>query len=373
MPNRQSTSGRKERLRDRVWQDIRQGDLPKTLIQDLQDLYEFYIDPKTRERLSKKGRFGRWFHAAFLITKQAILRLTPGRRIILLLSLVFALSNGLAYDSGNHNGQPRVNIEFKTTSYALLLLVLMLELKDKLLARDELEAGRQVQLALLPDEQPRISGWDVWLYTRPANDVGGDLIDHLPITDDRHGLSLGDVAGKGLGAALLAAKLQATVRALAPLDKGMEWLGKELNRIFCRDCMPNRFATLIYMELYPASGTVEYLNAGHLPPLVLRGFDVEELPQGDPALGLMRDTVFHPQKVDFNSGDLMVIFSDGLSEAQNMKGEFYGERRIKKLIEGFRYDTAEGIGRKILSTVQDFIGNARPHDDLSLIVIRRRA
>src|SRR5512138_3275825 len=92
--------------------------------------------------------------------------------------------------------------------------VLMLELKDKLLARSELEAGRTVQLALMPDRPPVVPGWDIWLYSRSANDVGGDLVDYLQIDPQRLGVMLGDVAGKGLPAALLMAKLQATLRAL---------------------------------------------------------------------------------------------------------------------------------------------------------------
>ena len=123
-----------------------------------------------------------------------------------------------ATDIPSRVGSTQISIHFPTLGIAILLFILMLELKDKLLAREELEAGRAVQRALMPDSGPTIPGWDVSLFTRSANDVGGDLVDYVPLDDQRNGLVLGDVAGKGLPAALLMAKLQSTLRALAAAD-----------------------------------------------------------------------------------------------------------------------------------------------------------
>ena len=124
-----------------------------------------------------------------------------------------------------------------------------------------------MQLALLPTERPAVPGWDVWLYTRPANDVGGDPVDHLPLEDGRHAVVLGDVAGKALPAALLSVKLQATIRALAPHFTNLGDFGAELNRILHRDGSPARFASLVYARLPADTGLVTLLNAGHMPPL----------------------------------------------------------------------------------------------------------
>jgi len=122
-----------------------------------------------------------------------------------------------------------------------------LELKDKLHAKTELEEGRSVQNALMPEENPKVDGWDIWLYTRPANDVGGDLLDFTKISENNYGISLGDVAGKGLSAALLMAKLQSTIRAIVPDYISLSEFGNKLNHIFCRDSLPKLFSSLIYI------------------------------------------------------------------------------------------------------------------------------
>src|SRR2546425_3758516 len=110
----------------------------------------------------------------------------------------------------------------------------MLELKDKLLARDEIEIARQVQLALLPSRHPQPDGWSLWSFMRPANDVGADLVDYIELPEGRLGVVLGDVAGEGLGAALLTAKLQATLRALVPPCPALSGLGPQMNDILHR-------------------------------------------------------------------------------------------------------------------------------------------
>ena len=184
--------------------DIRHGDLKRTIPRDLKDFYEFYLDPETRAQLESMGRVRKWIRITFLLAKSLFLKLTPGRRILLVLGVLLAISRMSESNNYSHIG------------LIILILVLALELKDKLLARDELETGRKVQIALMPERNPVIDGWDVWLFTRPANEVGGDLVDYIWLDHQRLGITLGDVAGKGLGAALLMAKLQATLRALAP-------------------------------------------------------------------------------------------------------------------------------------------------------------
>ena len=362
---------RDPRIRETVWKDLKEGDLKRNIGQDLKDLYEFYVDSKTRERLNSKGKFVRWLYAAWHILKVGILRLTPARRFILLLSLILSVNQSVMFNTGDEH-RLRIQMQTNTVSYMLLLLVLMAELKDKLLARDELETGRRVQAALMPQKQPVIPGWDAWIYTRPANDVGGDLVDYLDLKDC-HGLAIGDVAGKGLCAALLMSKLQATIRALAPIDKDLSWLGRQLNSIFYRDCLPNRFSSLVFMQVYPGSGDIHFLNAGHLPPLLLNGGKVVELERGEPALGLMPEVQYRQQAVKLATGDFILVYSDGLTDARNSRGEFFGEDRIKELVRKFRNQTAEACGQMVLNAVKQFTSESRPEDDLSLIILRKKA
>ena len=252
------------------------------------------------------------------------------------------------------------------------MLILLLELKDKLLAHDELDAGRAIQTALLPKEQPAISGWDIWLYTRPAKEVGGDLVDYIELGDDRFAVALGDVAGKRLGAALWMVKIQATLRALAPRFDALSKLAAELNAILCRDGVRSRFASLFYLELKPDSSELRTVNAGHLPPIVVTAEGIETKSRGAPALGLMPGTTYEEERFALAMGDLLLIYSDGVTEAMDGDREFFGDDRLLKLAPQLRELPASEAGERVLAEVAAFVGDERPSDDLSLAILKRR-
>jgi hypothetical protein len=169
-----------------------------------EDLEGFYLSEERQRRLAGMGWGRRWLHRIAWLFKSLFMNLTPARRVLLALALLLLCARA----QWRGNGQS-LQIDFGGLPVALLLLLLMLELKDKLVARSELQAGRAIQQALLPKEAPQVPGWDVWISTRPANDVGGDLIDFVTHEDGRVGLALADVSGKGLPAALPMARLQA--------------------------------------------------------------------------------------------------------------------------------------------------------------------
>ena len=352
----------------RVWTELNQSGFKRTANRTFRDLQDFYLDARVKERLGKMGKVHRAINLVFWLLRSLFLKLTPARRILLVVSVLFMLQ---VTDFGHEGDRFAVSIHFPFLGIATLVLILMLELKDKLLARDELEAGRSVQRALMPDPSPRIPGWDAWLFTRSANDVGGDLVDYIPMDARRFGLALGDVAGKGLPAALLMAKLQSTLRALAIDESSLAVLGQKMNRILCRDGLPNRFATLVYVEVDAQSGAVRVLNAGHLPPVVLQGTTLEQLPTGSMALGMLPDVTFSEQSVTLGDGDVLVVFSDGLTEATNDRDEFFGDERLQAQLALLARLAAGSLGEGIVAAVDQFVGDARPHDDLSLIILRR--
>ena len=178
-----------QRLGKTIIDDVKQGGFFKTLKREWKEIRDFYIDDESSQRLSDMGRVRRWLYFTYWLMKSLFLKLTPVRRLLLLLSVILLFQF-------NQNNSFSGNLIF---SGLLILFILMLELKDKLLAKEELEAGRAVQSALMPDTTPAVPGWDVWLYSKPAREVGGDLIDYIPIGETRHALVLGDIAGKGLG------------------------------------------------------------------------------------------------------------------------------------------------------------------------------
>jgi sigma-B regulation protein RsbU (phosphoserine phosphatase) len=255
----------------------------------------------------------------------------------------------------------------------MLLFVLMLELKDKLLAQSELAAGRAVQRALMPKRNPVVPGWEIWMTAKPANEVSGDFVDYLELEENHFGLALGDVAGEGLKAALLMVKLQATLRALAADFHSLAGLGAKLNAILRRDGLPDSFASLVYLELQPDSGNIRLLNAGHMPPLLCRGDAVNEIAQGTAALGLLSEAAFVEQCLEMQTGDGLVIYSDGLTEARNEAGAFFGEARLFSFLSTLAGLAAHEIGTKLLTEIEGFVGEARAHDDLSVIILKRVA
>jgi len=330
-------------------------------------LETFYLSDADRKRMAELRPGARWLHRTWWLLNGLLMKLTPTRRVLLAAALVLWLFGTTRINVG------RAVFEVRPApiATAVLLIVLMLELRDKLVARDELEAGRAVQLALMPAHKPDIPGWIVWLYTRPANDVGGDLVDHLRIDERSHFVALGDVAGKALPAALLSVKLQATLRALAPRFDDLGALGGAVNQILQRDGLPSRFASLVYLLVSEDSGRVRLLNAGHMPPLLVSNGQVTTLERGSMVLGMIPDVTFSEQHVELTSGDSLVVYSDGVSEAMNEAGDFFGDERLLAVVDQSNGLPPEAIGGRVLDAVAAFVGDAVPNDDLSLIVLKR--
>lgn len=352
-----------DREEPRFWrtvrEDIRQGDFKRTLSQDYRELKEFYLSKNQKNRLAQMGMVKRWFFTFVWLFKLLLLRLSSTRRLLLLVGLVFIF---LSMKNNNDN-----LIIFGSLFF---LFVIMLELKDKLLARNELSEGRLIQQALMPERTPRVGGWQLWLYTKPANDVGGDLVDFIQIGENHYCVAMADVSGKGLGAALLMAKLQATIRAFTYDFQSLASFAKKINQIFYHDVPANSFASLICLELKSNSGDVQLINAGHTPPIILKENKTTELAKGGSAIGLSSDSFYGEKSLKLNKGNLMLIYSDGLTDARNMKGEFFGENRLLNLLAQQKNSTAQQLGEKILEVVNRFIGETRQYDDLSMIILK---
>lgn len=362
------TTQRDPKLSRTLVNDLRHGDLRRTIVRDFQELKAYMLTEERKARLKTMGRLKRAFFFTWWLLKSLLLKLTPARRLLLAVALVLLL----AQDSFDINAQNfRMNLNFNLLSGVIILFILMLELKDKLLAKEELEAGRAVQEALMPPRTPEVPGWRLWLFMRSANEVGGDLVDFIKIDDERFGVAVGDVAGKGLRAALMTAKLQSTLRALVTESPSLSNLIGKLNRIFCRDSLPNLFASLVYVQLEENSGKVRLVNAGHLPPILVQGSQAVSLAKGGAALGLIPTADFSEQILELRRNDLLFVYSDGLTDAQNEAGEFFGEQRILNLLTTFKDFSTDQLGETVISHVDRFIGEARATDDLSIAILKR--
>ncbi|MCX6150977.1 MAG: PP2C family protein-serine/threonine phosphatase [Ignavibacteriales bacterium] len=353
-------SNNNPRLVHTILDDFRRGDFQKSVKQDYSDLKDFYLHEERKNRLQNMNGFKRFFYSVGWLLKELFLKLTPTRRILLILGLIMVLAN-----------RPEKPNSFLELGALVLLFIIMLELKDKLIAKSELEAGRKVQDALKPQMKPDVPGWDAWLYTQSANDVGGDLVDFIKLEENRFGFALGDVAGKGLSAALLMAKLQATLRAVVSDFKSLSELAEKVNRIFHRDGLRNIFASLVYLEVKGNSSEVRFFNAGHFPPVIVKGNETIELSRGSAALGIMVNAHFTEQTLEIEKDNFLVIYSDGITEACNEYGAFYGNNRLNAILKNFSGLSAEQAGNRILTSVVRFVGNAKQHDDLSIIILKK--
>ncbi len=362
-----------ERLGRTLRDDVLHGNLLESFRLDFRELKDFYIDDDKKGRLAKMGWIKRTLYLIWWYIKILLLRLSPARRVLLLIGMFFIMTSGNIGWFTVQTGAVRTNTETYLLGGAIIVFVLMLELKDKLLARNELEAGRSVQYALMPPQRPNIPGWDVWLYSEPANDVGGDLVDYIQLDDQRHALALGDVAGKGLRAALLMSKLQSTVRALVPGYTTLDELMSRINEIFMRDSLRSIFASLVYLELNSGDPKLRMVNAGHMPLLLVKNNSGSVVHVGiqAPGLGIVSEAKYNEAPLDMEQGDTLIVFSDGITEARNSGGMFFGEGRLIKIFKENSHLPPEQIGQRILKEIAWFRGDARVYDDISMIIMKK--
>jgi sigma-B regulation protein RsbU (phosphoserine phosphatase) len=200
--------------------------------------------------------------------------------------------------------------------------------------------------------------------------VGGDLVDFVTHEDGRVGLVLADVSGKGLPAALLMARLQATLLAFVPDLPSLAALASRLHKVFPKLGLENRFATLVYLELEPGSSRIRLVNAGHMPPVVVGPDHVRPLPAGGPALGIPAAPTYEEQSVDLGAGQSLVVYSDGVTEALNEDDAFFDDERLLGSLRETAGRPVAEVAHQLLAAVEAFVGDARRHDDISLVVVR---
>ena len=237
----------------------------------------------------------------------------------------------------------------------------------------ELEIAREVQEHLFPQRLPIVPGLEYSGHCRPAREVGGDYYDFIDLPHGRFGIAIGDVSGKGVGAALMMASLEASLRALACVVEDPAELMEQVSGLLHQASSSNRYATLFYAQYDPASRCLSYVNAGHNPPVVLRSFggtfQVFRLETGGPVVGLFRHS-YERGVFSHEPGDLLVLFTDGVSESMNARFEEWGEERLIEFAKTcYGLPSVEGL-RGILSAAQAFAAGASQHDDMTLVVLR---
>ena len=235
--------------------------------------------------------------------------------------------------------------------------------------RRELDEARRIQRKLLPASMPQMDGWEIASSWQPAEGVGGDCFDALQFAETRVAVSIADVVGKGIPAALLMSNLQAAVRAFATEAVRPGELCHQVNRILCGHIAEGRFISFFYCIVDGDLGTLTYSNAGHYPPILVRADgSVVRLDAGGAVLGVFADSSYQQAQIATAAGDRLILFTDGITEARNVDDEEFGEERLVAAAIAHRACSAPALQARLTEAVASFTGG-RFQDDATLIVL----
>jgi len=244
------------------------------------------------------------------------------------------------------------------------------EIAQREMLHREIEIAREVQQRLFPQRLPEVAALEYAGHCRPARGVGGDYYDFLALSSGRLGLAIADVSGKGIPAALLMASLQASVRGQSQAGVNVAELMAQVNRLVFDASPENRYATFFYGQFDPATRRLIYTNGGHNAPILLRGAEVLRLETGGPVVGLFRASTYEQEEIQLLPGDLLVLYTDGISEAENAAQEEWGEEALIAAASGCReLPTAEIIAR-LMQAADTFAAGAPQHDDMTLVIAK---
>jgi serine phosphatase RsbU (regulator of sigma subunit) len=239
--------------------------------------------------------------------------------------------------------------------------------------RHELSLARNIQQSLLPRKLPSSDYFELRAVSFPCQTVGGDYYDVIHLPNDRFGFTVADVSGKGLPAAMMAASMQGAFAAVAAGDPDAQELFRRVNEFLCERTPPEMFATMFY-GILSRDGVFTYVNAGHATPLIVRTSGaVETLPESNFPLGFFPKAKFQANQTQLHPGDHVLVFSDGITEAQDSTHDMFGEARLTSILEGRRFASSEAVSDLVVEAVRTFVGSAPQADDLTLLVLRHGA
>ncbi|MDD8018569.1 MAG: PP2C family protein-serine/threonine phosphatase [Bacteroidota bacterium] len=246
------------------------------------------------------------------------------------------------------------------------------EAVEKRKLESELLIAREIQQGLLPQTLPDVKGFEISGVNISSKQVGGDYYDVIPASDGKFIIVIGDVSGKGTPASLLMANVQATVHALVPVNLSLSEATGRINDLIHRNTSADKFITFFWGALDPLTKIFHYVNAGHNPPFVLRpNGNIERLENGGLILGILKTSIpYEEGNVKLNSGDCVILFTDGVSEAMDVSGHDYTEERLEQFVKGLRHESARVILEKIKNEIQQYALGAPQSDDITLVVFK---
>jgi hypothetical protein len=338
-------------------------------------LYSAGLDNLPEQRsLLKRG-----WHISKALFWAILEKLTPARRVLLLVALIllFFPGGGFTYINGDKHIEVQ-GLDLHFWGGLLMFVVLLLELADRVVMKRDLEIAKDIQAWLLPGAPLQIPGYQIDYATRPANTVAGDYYDVIlrpgrTPSEDRILFVVADVAGKSIPAAMLMATFQASLRTLSTSGVALAELVVALNRYACSNSAGgNRFTTAFLAELDAATGDVLYVNAGHNAPILRKKSGaIERLEAGGIPVGILAESTYLVGTTRLERGDWLVIFTDGVVEAVNGKDEEYGEAALVRLVDRHSGSTPAELLRSLLTELDEYVGNTPQHDDITCLLLKR--
>ena len=369
--------------------DFTAEDLQRLFTHDTRDAYRFFTRGTDQEAVARLP----WWKQITVRVRQIFvaftLKLPPARRALYLVALVVALLGLVRLFRAFALVEVPLGVPFIQVAvplpvwaegtFALILSLLLLnflvllEVADRLSLKGELEVAREIQLAMLPAGTLRSADIEICGLTRPANTVGGDFYDVLPRPDGRVIITLGDVAGKGSPAALLMALLLAVLRTLVDEELEPEPLMQRLNLQICRHSPASRFITLFYAAYNPSTGRLAYVNAGQTPPLLRRADGTyQRLESTGVALGMFEGSTFGAEQTALAPGDMLVLYSDGITEAEDPDGQPFEEAGLERVVNTYSAFTAADMAMETVRAVEHHAHASRFADDLTIVILKRQ-
>ncbi len=366
----------------RFWQRVTEGMEVSQLWSQFENearasyrLYSADVAAKTPEGLTRRGRN---LHIVKEFFWSILEKLSPARRVLLLAALVMLLfpSSGFSYHDAQHELHV-VEFDFHFWGGLLLFLLLMLEIADRVVMKRDLQIAREIQTWLLPGAPPQIPGISMAYATRPANTVAGDYYDVFPRPgktpeENRVVFAVADVAGKSVPAAMLMATFQASLKTLSTAQLALPELVSNMNKYACSNSQGGmRFTTAFLAEYDTVQRSLTYINAGHNNPILRRtNGAIERLDIGGLPLGIQPEAKYESARVILAPEDWLVIFTDGVVEAENARQDEYGEARLLNAISAGAPGTPEEMLKRLMTELDVFVGNTPQHDDITCMLIK---
>lgn len=351
-----------EKIYNLYTSDLTSNEFEKLVNKDIPGLYRFYSRDMKRPD-ANQDKFKRWLLFVRNFAVALLKKLTPLRRLLFSIAIFIYIAGFITK-----------NTHWYGIAIFILVFLVVLEVADKIIAKDEISIAREVQNSMIPREAPKYQGYEIECYCETANDVGGDFIDFVT-RENKLLITIGDISGKGMGAALHMVHVRAIIRYVSDLIASPVDILKTLNKDIIKNFKKGLFLTAVIAEV--DNEKITLARGGHPPIIIYKKSEnrcIEIKPNGA-ALGMLNSELFDKtisaEEIVPDNGDVIFIYTDGIFEAMNSKRDEYGIAKVKKVLDANAYKDVTDIKRILIDSVNNFRGMQEVNDDVTFAIIKK--